>query len=171
MSAFIFANLIIAVICDGVRAMEDGECAGLTGYEEDEIYRHRVVDGLGRRPESPCIQSQTTTMQKLREMEQQLDQIVIMQNQLRVAMEIISRSPHLTRSTEANGSATDENGSFVALNELFLTSFPEAVISEEDRDSEESVSAQQSTLDVSVTSSERLRIRNLQIDDKDKYSA
>jgi hypothetical protein len=46
----------------------------------------------------------------------------------------------------------DKDGNFVTLKEFSLASFSEAVISEEDRDLEESVSAQQSILEWDVRS-------------------
>ncbi|KAL7510996.1 hypothetical protein ACHAXN_007915 [Cyclotella atomus] len=146
-SAFIFANLIIAVICDGVRVMEDDEVAGLTGYEEDEIYHHRVVDGSEKDSDRPWMYPRTTTMQKLREMEQQLDQIVMTQNQLRNAITIIAQSYHLNGSMEENGSGLDENINFGELQVLAKASLLEIALSEEDYDSgEESMSSQQSSL-------------------------
>jgi hypothetical protein len=127
--------------------MEDDEVAGLTGYEEDEIYHHRVVDGSEKDSDRPWMYPRTTTMQKLREMEQQLDQIVMTQNQLRNAITIIAQSYHLNGSMEENGSGLDENINFGELQVLAKASLLEIALSEEDYDSgEESMSSQQSSL-------------------------
>lgn len=104
-SAFIFANLIIAVICDAVRVMDDDDVADLTGYEHDQIEHHRVVlDDSLRRLDSSRKSSGTTTIQKLREMEKQLDQIVLMQNELREAIGLIANASDLDRPREKKNS-------------------------------------------------------------------
>lgn len=118
-SAFIFANLIIAVMCDGIRVMDDSEVAGLTGYEEDQIERHKVrLDGSHRSWNS-AKRRPKTNIQKLREMETQLDQIVLMQRELRVAIELIAEASNLEIpiKKKSAGGLSSSMASLMSINE------------------------------------------------------
>jgi hypothetical protein len=77
-TAFVFVNLIVAVICDAVHVMSDRGLAGLTGYDEDEITKIRIRGPLELSPRA----SNLALGQKLREIERSIDEIVSIQNQM-----------------------------------------------------------------------------------------
>lgn len=74
------------MICDAVHVLGDDKMAGLTGYEEDDIRDERSRDPL------VSLRPNTTTSERLRELETQLDQIVCIQNELKAAIEMIATS-------------------------------------------------------------------------------
>ncbi|KAL3795109.1 hypothetical protein ACHAWO_009272 [Cyclotella atomus] len=87
-TAFVFVNLIIAVICDAVHVMGDRGVAGLTGCDEDEITKIRSRDPLELSPRA----SNLVLWHKLREIERSIDEIVSIQNQMVMLMDKLARS-------------------------------------------------------------------------------
>jgi hypothetical protein len=87
-TAFVFVNLIIAVICDAVHVMGDRGVAGLTGCDEDEITKIRSRDPLELSPRA----SNLALWHKLREIERSIDEIVSIQNQMVMLMDKLARS-------------------------------------------------------------------------------
>jgi hypothetical protein len=85
--------------------MGDHDMAGLTGFDEDQIDRHRVVLDDSRRNLNHEQRDNQSTIQKLREMEIQLDQLVMMQNELRVAIDLIAKSSNLVAVAEQDETA------------------------------------------------------------------
>lgn len=84
-SAIVFVNLTIAVICDAVHVLGDDKVAGLTGLDEEEISRQRSKsrEALSR---GPSIQ------EKLRRLQNAVDEVVLVQNELVRAIDIVRRS-------------------------------------------------------------------------------
>ena len=79
-TAFIFANLIIAVICDAVHVLGKADIADLLGYDEIEGIEER---GMADNPSldlSP--KSNPSRIHKLKDMNMQVDHIVIVTNYL-----------------------------------------------------------------------------------------
>ncbi|KAL7502406.1 hypothetical protein ACHAXN_000374, partial [Cyclotella atomus] len=108
-TAFVFANLIIAVICDAVHVLGEDDVAGLIGFEEDEVtnagrYRNsfELSRGFG-----------SSTIDRLREMEAQLDQIVLMKDDLMMAMDVLvihsGNEAHQARPFCVGEDATHQN--------------------------------------------------------------
>jgi hypothetical protein len=86
-TAFVFVNLIVAVICDAVHVMSDRGLAGLTGYDEDEITKIRIRGPLELSPRA----SNLALGQKLREIERSIDEIVSIQNQMVMIIDKIAQ--------------------------------------------------------------------------------
>jgi hypothetical protein len=90
-TAFIFFNLIIAVVCDAVHVMGDGGVAGLTGCDEDKIAQQCSKDPLQSSPRS-AGPTDSSLGQKLRELERGIDEIVSLQNELTKALDRVAHS-------------------------------------------------------------------------------
>ncbi|KAL7510767.1 hypothetical protein ACHAXN_009803 [Cyclotella atomus] len=88
-TAFAFANLIVAVICDAVHVLGDDDVAGLLGYAEDEVRKERMIFGRYRRSFDLLEGLDSLTINRLKEMEAQLDQIVLMKDDLMMAMNVL----------------------------------------------------------------------------------
>jgi hypothetical protein len=90
-TAFVFANLIIAVVCDAVHVMGDGGVAGLTGCDKDKIAQQRSRDPLQSSPRSSGP-TDASLGQKLRELGRGIDEIVSLQNELTRALDRVAHS-------------------------------------------------------------------------------
>jgi hypothetical protein len=86
-TAFVFANLIIALICDIVHVLDNNDVAGLIGYEEDEVKKEREALYMRSFDMSPRLR--TPTIQRLREMEVHLNQIVLIKDDLSMAVNFL----------------------------------------------------------------------------------
>ena len=95
-------NLIIAVICDAVHVLGNENKAGLYGYDSDSL---RSKTDIPDHPPDHQVQvapsSQSTATQRLEELQQQLDEMVKTQDQMRRTIEVLSS--RLTFSLDANG--------------------------------------------------------------------
>ena len=95
-TAFVVANLIIAVICDAVHVLGDHDAAGLIGYEGDDAAKERAKF---RRNFELSERLNSTTINRLKEMEIQLDQILLMRSKLVVSIDLlVRRSQNFTGS-------------------------------------------------------------------------
>jgi hypothetical protein len=97
------------VICDAVHVLGEDDVAGLIGFEEDEVtnagrYRNsfELSRGFG-----------SSTIDRLREMEAQLDQIVLMKDDLMMAMDVLvihsGNEAHQARPFCVGEDATHQN--------------------------------------------------------------
>ena len=84
MTAFIFANLIIAVICDAVHVLGDDKAAGLTGISEDEIEGRKALCPQTRGSVDRALVNKLTALAK------GIDEIVSLQNELVAAIGAVS---------------------------------------------------------------------------------
>ena len=127
-SAFIFANLIIAVICDGVRALDDKDIAGLTGFDDNQVDQHQInLDGSSQNVRSNANSSK---IQELKEMEKQLDQIVMMNIELMNMISSIVTAYNLEMPSKQDVEELIRNNEF----NTSLESFP-TIIEYEEEDS------------------------------------
>ena len=85
-TAFVFANLIIAVICDAVHVLSDDKAAGLIGIGEDEIERRKAPSPKSR----GSVDVDCALVNKLTELAGEIDEIVSVQNQLVAAISAVS---------------------------------------------------------------------------------
>jgi len=101
-TGFVVVNLIIAVICDAVHVLGNENKAGLYGYDSDSL---RSKTDIPDHPPDHQVQvapsSQSTATQRLEELQQQLDEMVKTQDQMRRTIEVLSS--RLTFSLDANG--------------------------------------------------------------------
>ena len=95
LTGFVVVNLIVAVICDAVRMLGG---VGSTNAHEKEDHpteicidkanvEQMVEDGGGM----PCSQQySTTTVQRIEQLQKQLDDLVVSQNQMKRIIEVLS---------------------------------------------------------------------------------
>ena len=83
-TAFVVVNLIIAVICDAVHVMGNDSKANLVGYESDEDFSGGIESNL----HDGGINS-TSTEQRLQDLQQQLDEMVLMQDQMKTTIDVL----------------------------------------------------------------------------------
>ena len=84
-SAIVFVNLTIAVICDAVHVLGDDKVAGLTGLDVDEISRQRSKsrETISRGP---------SVQERLRRLQNSIDEVVLVQSELIKAIDAFARS-------------------------------------------------------------------------------
>lgn len=85
-TAFVVVNLIIAVICDAVHVMGNDSKAALVGYESEDFSEgmdSNLYDG-GINHTSPV-----STEQRLQDLQQQLDEMVMVQDQMKTTIEVL----------------------------------------------------------------------------------
>ncbi len=80
-------NLIIAVICDAVHVLGNENKAGLYGYDSESL-KSKTDKPVGLVQVVPS--SQSTAAQRLEELQQQLDEMVKTQDQMRRTIEVLS---------------------------------------------------------------------------------
>jgi hypothetical protein len=90
-TGFVVVNLIIAVICDAVHVLGNENKAGLYGLDGEESLLSKkdkpfyINDQVQEAPSS-----QSTATQRLEELQQQLDEMVMVQDQMRRTIEVLS---------------------------------------------------------------------------------
>lgn len=93
LTGFIVVNLVIAVICDAVHVLGGESKAGLYGFEEEELKKkndrpfYQNVEAI---PPAPSTYSSSSAAQRLEELQKQLDEMVMVQDQMRRTIEILS---------------------------------------------------------------------------------
>ena len=104
-TAFVFANLIIAVVCDAVHVLGDDDVANIIGFENNEgkletkdkaMYGNRSVDHLFRLNSSNALlvtKSKVSTSQKLHDLDSQLNHLVRTTNHLMFVIDSLAGVP------------------------------------------------------------------------------
>ena len=87
-------NLVIAVICDAVHVLGNENKAGLYGFEEEELVAKRdrpfYPEQIQAAQAIPPSNSSSSAAQRLEELQKQLDEMVMVQDQMRRTIEILS---------------------------------------------------------------------------------
>ena len=93
LTGFIVVNLVIAVICDAVHVLGGETKAGLYGFEEEELKKKNdrpFYQNVQAIPPAPSTYSSSSAAQRLEELQKQLDEMVMVQDQMRRTIEILS---------------------------------------------------------------------------------
>jgi len=119
-TGFVVVNLIIAVICDAVHVLGNSDKANLEGYSEDNYPANNVEGetrqwlkgqsgdaldtnsfGASEGNGQPC-----TMEQRLHELELQLDEIMIVNEQMRKTIEVLSKHLQVSESVSRTDTTT-----------------------------------------------------------------
>jgi len=87
----VVVNLIIAVICDAVHVLGNENKAGLYGFDgEESLLSKNDKEFYMRDQVQDAPSSQSTATQRLEELQQQLDEMVMVQDQMRRTIKVLS---------------------------------------------------------------------------------
>jgi len=90
-TGFVVVNLIIAVICDAVHVLGNENKAGLYGFDgEESLLSKNDKEFYMRDQVQDAPSSQSTATQRLEELQQQLDEMVMVQDQMRRTIKVLS---------------------------------------------------------------------------------
>ena len=106
-------NLIIAVICDAVHVLGAEGKSGLHGNESDDYPSASKDENLYVDDEYPA----STTDQRIEQLQQQLDEMVTVQEQMKSTIEILVKKLHYnaSREAEAPSAQTDSREKYLRI--------------------------------------------------------
>eukprot|EP00578_Thalassiosira_sp_NH16_P032327 CAMPEP_0181078910 /NCGR_PEP_ID=MMETSP1071-20121207/1740_1 /TAXON_ID=35127 /ORGANISM="Thalassiosira sp., Strain NH16" /LENGTH=569 /DNA_ID=CAMNT_0023160261 /DNA_START=181 /DNA_END=1890 /DNA_ORIENTATION=- len=112
-TAFVVMNLIIAVICDAVHVLGAEGKSGLHGNESDDYPSASKDENLYVDDEYPA----STTDQRIEQLQQQLDEMVTVQEQMKSTIEILVKKLHYnaSREAEAPSAQTDSREKYLRI--------------------------------------------------------
>ena len=98
-TGFVVVNLMIAVICDAVHVLGNSDKAGLEGYDAEE----GSVEENSFEHKSPET-APYTTEGRLQELQLQLDEMVMVQDQMRKTIEVLIKQLQGSDASESRTS-------------------------------------------------------------------